>query len=45
MSCDEKVTFKTCIFSGIANLDSGIGVYAGSHNAYTKFNKLFDKVI
>ena len=45
MSCDEKVTFKTCIFSGIANPDSGIGVYAGSHQAYTKFNKLFDKVI
>ena len=45
MSCEEKVTFKTCIFSGIANLDSGIGVYAGSHNAYTTFSKLFDKVI
>jgi hypothetical protein len=45
LSCDEQVTFKTCIFSGIANLDSGIGVYAGSHQAYTKFNKLFDKVI
>ncbi len=29
---DEKgVSFKTCIFSGIANLDSGIGVYAGCH--------------
>ena len=45
MSCEEQVSFKTCIFSGIANLDSGIGVYAGSHQAYTKFNKLFDKVI
>ena len=45
MSCEEKVTFKTCIYSGIANLDSGIGVYAGSHNAYSTFNKLFDKVI
>jgi protein-arginine kinase len=39
------VSFKTCVFSGIKNLDSGIGVYAGSHNSYTKFNKLFDKVI
>lgn len=35
MSCEEQVTFKTCIFSGIANLDSGIGVYAGSHQSYT----------
>ena len=42
-ACD--VTFKTMIFSGVKNLDSGIGVYAGSHDSYTKFNKLFDKVI
>ena len=41
----EGVTFKTMIFSGVKNLDSGIGVYAGSHDAYTKFSKLFDKVI
>ena len=34
-----------CVFSGIANQDSGIGVYAGSHDAYTKFNKLFDVVV
>ena len=40
--CDAGVSFKTCVFSGIANQDSGIGVYAGSHQAYTKFNKLFD---
>ena len=39
------VTFKTCVFSGVANLDSGIGLYAGSHDSYTTFNKLFDKVI
>uniref|UniRef100_A0A7S3T0B8 Arginine kinase n=1 Tax=Strombidinopsis acuminata TaxID=141414 RepID=A0A7S3T0B8_9SPIT len=39
------VTFKTCIFSGVKNLDSGIGVYAGSHEAYSQFNKLFDQVI
>merc|ERR1711934_1050459 len=25
--------------------DSGIGLYAGSHQAYTKFEKLFDKVV
>lgn len=43
--CDMGVTFKTCIYSGVKNLDSGIGLYAGSHGAYTKFNKLFDKVI
>lgn len=43
--CAEGVSFKLCVFSGIANQDSGIGVYAGSHDAYTKFNKLFDKVI
>merc|ERR1711990_1336209 len=42
---EQGVTFKTMIFSGIKNQDSGIGLYAGSHNSYTKFNKLFDKVI
>jgi hypothetical protein len=41
----QGVTFKTMIFSGIKNQDSGIGLYAGSHDSYTKFNKLFDKVI
>jgi arginine kinase len=45
LSCAEGVTFKTMIFSGIKNLDSGIGLYAGSHDSYTKFNKLFDQVI
>ena len=44
-SCDAGVSFKTCIFSGVANQDSGIGMYAGSHQAYTKFNKLFDQVV
>lgn len=44
-SCDAGVSFKTCIFSGVANQDSGIGTYAGSHQAYTKFNKLFDQVV
>ena len=38
-------SFREAIFSGIRNTDSGIGVYAGSHDAYTKFNKLFDQVI
>jgi hypothetical protein len=44
-SCASGVTFKTCVFSGVANLDSGIGLYAGSHDAYTKFNKIFDRVV
>ena len=39
------VSFKTCIFSGCKNLDSGIGVYAGSLDAYTKFEDLFDPII
>ena len=33
------------ILSGCQNVDSGIGVYAGSHDAYTTFEDLFDKVI
>jgi hypothetical protein len=45
MTDDQGVTFKTMIFSGIKNQDSGIGLYAGSHGSYTTFNKLFDKVI
>ena len=44
-SCAQGVSFKVCVFSGIKNQDSGIGVYAGSHDAYTKFEKLFDQVI
>ena len=44
-SDDSGVTFKTCVFSGIKNLDSGIGLYAGSHSSYTKFAKLFDAVV
>lgn len=27
------------------NIDSGIGVYAGSHDSYNVFEELFDKVI
>jgi len=33
------------ILSGAQNVDSGIGVYAGSHDAYYTFSDLFDKVI
>lgn len=42
---DSGVSFKTCIFSGCQNLDSGIGVYAGSESSYLKFNKFFDQII
>jgi hypothetical protein len=42
---EAGVSFKTCIFSGVKNLDSGIGLYAGDHSSYRVFNKLFDKVI
>ncbi len=38
-------TFKQAIFSGCKNTDSGIGVYAGSHDSYTAFAPLFDKII
>ena len=41
-SCAKGVSFKTNIFSGCKNTDSGIGAYAGSADAYTTFNKLFD---
>lgn len=37
--------FKDAIFSGCKNVDSGIGVYAGSHESYTTFAELFDPII
>jgi hypothetical protein len=30
--------FKDAIFSGCKNVDSGIGVYAGSHESYQTFS-------
>ena len=39
------VSFEQMILSGAQNVDSGIGLYAGSHEAYTSFADLFDKVI
>jgi len=39
------VSFETCIFSGCKNVDSGIGVYAGSPDSYYTFAPLFDQVI
>jgi len=38
-------SFQEAIFSGCKNVDSGIGVYAGSHDSYTTFAPFFDKVI
>jgi hypothetical protein len=39
------VPFEQMILSGCQNVDSGIGVYAGSHAAYTEFSDLFDPII
>jgi len=39
------VSFEQMILSGSQNVDSGIGVYAGSHAAYTEFSDLFDPII
>jgi hypothetical protein len=38
-------TFKQAIFSGAKWTESGVGVYAGSHDSYYAFAPLFDKVI
>lgn len=46
---DEKdqygVSFKQCVFSGCQNVDSGIGVYAGSEDSYKKFADFFDLIV
>lgn len=39
------VSFEQMILSGCQNVDSGIGVYAGSHDSYYTFAEMFDKVI
>ena len=38
-------SFKQCIFSGCQNVDSGVGVYAGSHDSYITFVDFFDKIV
>lgn len=38
-------TFKQAIFSGSKWTESGVGLYAGSHDSYYAFAPLFDKVI
>ena len=39
------ISYERCIFPGCKNVDSSIGVYAGSHDSYRKFALLIDKVI
>jgi len=39
------VPFELMVLSGCQNVDSGIGVYAGSHDSYYTFPKLFDAVV
>lgn len=38
-------TFKQAIFSGSKWPESGVGIYAGSHDSYYAFAPLFDKAI
>ena len=38
-------TLEGAINSGVKNLDSGIGVYAGDKDSYNVFSKLFDPII
>jgi hypothetical protein len=39
------VSFKQMILSGSQNVDSGIGIYAGSHDSYKTYAEIFDKVV
>jgi creatine kinase len=39
------VPFEQMILSGSQNVDSGIGIYAGSHDSYYTFKEIFDDVI
>jgi arginine kinase len=38
-------SFKQAIFSGCQNTDSGIGIYAGSHDSYKAFAAILDPII
>lgn len=42
---DYGVSFKLCILSGCQNVDSSVGVYAGSHSSYKSFAPLFNRII
>jgi creatine kinase/arginine kinase len=39
------VSFEQMILSGCQNIDSGIGIYAGSHDSYQTFEGIFDQII
>lgn len=39
------VSFKTCVFSGVQNVDSGVGCYAGSADSYDTFKDFFDRIV
>jgi hypothetical protein len=38
-------SFKQAIFSGCQNVESGVGVYAGSHDSYVAFKEFTDKIV
>ena len=38
-------SFRQVIYSGSKWTESGVGVYAGSHDSYYAFAPFFDKVI
>ena len=38
-------TLQHCINSGVVNLDSGVGVYAGDEECYTLFGPLFTPIV
>lgn len=38
-------SFKAAILSGCQNTDSGVGVYAGSHDSYYAFIDFMDKIV
>eukprot|EP01083_Nonionella_stella_P273919 929572_1 len=42
---DKGCDFKSCIRSGIDNLDSGVGVYASDADAYNVFSALLHPII
>jgi creatine kinase/arginine kinase len=41
----NNFTLNDAINSGVKNIDSGIGVYAGDEESYILFEKLFDNII
>ena len=45
LKTSNNFTLKDIINSGVQNLDSGIGAYAGDKESYTLFAPLFDKII